>query len=134
MTRNLAAIQMNESGVSNAGVLGLQKPKTIVDKVAFCKEYLRADRTEMVNRPAFGLSMFTGTLVALRKNLEARWTKSFMIVSQVVGHTRLQVFLLSPLQEGLASSTSPWLPSLANWRTSMSCMKATNPQHARLPG
>ncbi|CAE7385294.1 FP1, partial [Symbiodinium pilosum] len=75
MTRNLAAIQMNESGVSNAGVLGLQKPKTIVDKVAFCKVYLRADRTEMVNRPAFGLSMFTGTLVALRKNLEARWTK-----------------------------------------------------------
>ena len=72
MTRNLAAIQMNDFGVSNAGVLGLQKPETIFDKVAFCKEYLRADRTEMVNRPAIGLSMLKGTLVALRKNLGAR--------------------------------------------------------------
>ena len=70
LTRNLAAVVHSEAGASNAGTLGLHKPLVVLDATAFADEFLQVQRTELLNRPAIGLSMLAGSLAGLKKNME----------------------------------------------------------------
>ncbi len=72
MTRNLAAVvEVDDgSGRTNAGTLGLKNPEVVYDVDKFASEYLRADRTEIINRPDVGLSMLVGSMAAHKVNLE----------------------------------------------------------------
>ena len=70
LTRNLASVVRNEEGVTNAGTLGLTKPEHVLDAALFSDQNMQAQRTELLNRPAVGISMLAGSLQALRVNLQ----------------------------------------------------------------
>jgi hypothetical protein len=69
LSRNLAAVVSTEEQ-TNAGTLGLRSPEAIFDMDAFVGEHLKAERSELVNRPDIGLSMLVGNLAALKTNLQ----------------------------------------------------------------
>ena len=78
LTRNLASVIYSEEGQSNAGTLGLSKPEVAMDPSLFADEVLQAARTELVNRPAIGVSMMVGSIAALKTNLEEGATAGFL--------------------------------------------------------
>lgn len=67
--RNLGAVVHNEEGSTNAGTLGCLRPLSVLDAGVFAEENIKPDRTELLNRPAIGLSTAVGSLAALQVNL-----------------------------------------------------------------
>lgn len=77
LARNLGVVVTNSEGLSNAGTLGLKSPELTFDVEAFAKDALRADRSELINRPDIGVSMAVGTLAALKVNLSEGQSHGF---------------------------------------------------------
>ena len=64
LTRNLATTRMARAT--------LHKPLTVCDPVLFADDHIQVQRCELVNRPAVGLWMCIGSVVALKLNLLER--------------------------------------------------------------
>ena len=89
LSRNLAAVVEADDGRTNAGTLGFKNPEMVYDVDKFADEMLRADRSEVANRPDVGLSMLLGSMAGHKVNLEEGLRHGFFGAAFVNGYCAL---------------------------------------------